>query len=795
MTTLYTFNGTDGDNPQAGLIQATDGNFYGTTFSGGTSNYCGYGCGTVFKITPSGSLTTLHSFSGTDGFNVQAGLVEGTDGNFYGTTVNGGPQNVGEVYKITPSGTLAVLYTFCSQTGCTDGEYPKAGLVQATDGNFYGTTSAGGTHSQGTVFAITPSGSLSTLYSFCPQSGCADGANPVAGVIQASDGNFYGTTYGGGSNNSGTVFKLTPLVPTTTVLGTAPNPSNLGQAVTMTAIVTAQNGSTPTGSVVFKSNGVQIGSVQLNNSGIAVLIYSGLPLGTSSLTAVYQGSGNLAGSTSNTVLQVVGLTLTSVISSPNPSTVGQPVTITSTVSPGEPGGALPTGTVSFTSNGTAIPGCTAVSLSSSLIAVCMTSTLAVGTDAILATYSGDTNYLPSSGTLTQIVNPVPLAVQFVPLTPCRVVDTRNANGTFGGPPMGGHSARSFPLSQSGNPCSIPASAVAYSLNVTVVPQSVLGYLTIWPSGEGQPVVSTLNSVDGRVKANAAIVPAGTPSGSVSVYVTDTTNVILDIDGYFVVSGGSTLAFYALTPCRVADTRNPDGDLGGPYLKGKVNRDFPVLEATSCNIPSSAQVYSLNFTAVPHGFLGYLTVCPTPSDPSQDCPLVSTLNSYGGQATANAAIVPVGVDGEIRTYASNDTDLIIDINGYFGAPEQGGLSLYAVTPCRVLDTRQGSGAFKGERTVDVLHSMCKPPSTAQAYVLNATVVPLGPLDYLALWPDGQSQPVVSTLNAYDGVITSNMAIVPAGATNGKIDAYANPVHKNDPNDLTNLILDISSYFAP
>src|SRR5208337_4050728 len=358
LTTLYTFNGTDGDNPQAGLIQATDGNFYGTTFSGGTSNYCGYGCGTVFKITPSGSLTTLHSFSGTDGFNVQAGLVEGTDGNFYGTTVNGGPQNVGEVYKITPSGTLAVLYTFCSQTGCTDGEYPKAGLVQATDGNFYGTTSAGGTHSQGTVFAITPSGSLSTLYSFCPQSGCADGANPVAGVIQASDGNFYGTTYGGGSNNSGTVFKLTPLVPTTTVLGTAPNPSNLGQAVTMTAIVTAQNGSTPTGSVVFKSNGVQIGSVQLNNSGIAVLIYSGLPLGTSSLTAVYQGSGNLAGSTSNTVLQVVG--------------------------------------VSFTSNGTAIPGCTAVSLSSSLIAVCMTSTLAVGTDAILATYSGDTNYLPSS---------------------------------------------------------------------------------------------------------------------------------------------------------------------------------------------------------------------------------------------------------------------------------------------------------------------------------------------------------------------------------------------------------------
>ena len=153
-TTLHTFDGTDGNNPQAGLIQATDGNFYGTTYSGGTSNYCGGGCGTVFKMTPSGSLTTLHSFSGTDGYNVYAGLVEGTDGNFYGTTFNGGAQNVGEVYKITPSGTLTVLYTFCSQTGCTDGEYPRAALMQATDGNFYGTTFQGGAYDQGTECSL-----------------------------------------------------------------------------------------------------------------------------------------------------------------------------------------------------------------------------------------------------------------------------------------------------------------------------------------------------------------------------------------------------------------------------------------------------------------------------------------------------------------------------------------------------------------------------------------------------------------------------------------------------------------
>ncbi len=144
LTTLHTFDGTDGNNPQAGLVLATDGNFYGTTYSGGTSSYCGGGCGTVFKMTPSGSLTTLHSFSGTDGYNVEAGLVEGSDGNLYGTTVNGGAQNDGVVYKITPSGTLTVLHSFCSQTGCTDGAYPKAALIQATDGNFYGTASAAG---------------------------------------------------------------------------------------------------------------------------------------------------------------------------------------------------------------------------------------------------------------------------------------------------------------------------------------------------------------------------------------------------------------------------------------------------------------------------------------------------------------------------------------------------------------------------------------------------------------------------------------------------------------------------
>jgi hypothetical protein len=204
---------------------------------------------------------------------------------------------------------------------------------------------------------------------------------------------------------------------------------------------------------------------------------------------------------------------------------------------------------------------------------------------------------------------------------------------------------------------------------------------------------------------------------------------------------------------------------------------------------------LNFTAVPHGFLGYLTVCPTPADHGQDCPSVSTLNSYGGQVVANAAIVPAGAMSEIRTFAFNNTDLIIDINGYFAAPGQNGLSLYPVSPCRVIDTRPNAFQFALSPPVDVLGSPCVVPWQSQAYVFNATVVPYGPLDYLALWPDGLNQPVVSTLNAYDRVISSNMAIVPSGTKNGRVDAWANPVNPSDPTDSTNLILDISSFFAP
>lgn len=185
----------------AGLVKASNGNFYGTTYYGGTK-----GCGTIFEITPSGTFTSLGSFT-TGGCLPYAAMVEGSDGNLYGTTSAGGAHNgynAGTVFKVTPSGTFTLLHIFDRM----DGAGPEGALVQASDGNFYGTTYEGGAHSKGTIFKVTPSGTVTTLYSFCSQSNCSDGADPVGGLVQDSDGTFYGTTYGGGAHNDGTVFSL-----------------------------------------------------------------------------------------------------------------------------------------------------------------------------------------------------------------------------------------------------------------------------------------------------------------------------------------------------------------------------------------------------------------------------------------------------------------------------------------------------------------------------------------------------------------------------------------------------------
>jgi uncharacterized repeat protein (TIGR03803 family) len=227
LTTLHTFTDDDGVYPYGALVLGIDGNLYGTTEAGGENSGCAdYGCGTAFKITPQGQLTTIYTFcaqSGcADGAHPGAGLLQAADGSFYGTTTEGGTASnsctngCGTVFRITPAGILTTLYRFCSQSNCADGSGPTAGLTEAADGSLFGTTVYGGIYNGGTIFQIYPRGALTTLHSF---SG-ADGARPVAGLVRAADGNFYGTTYMGGANCSygcGTVFEMTPVGKLTTL--------------------------------------------------------------------------------------------------------------------------------------------------------------------------------------------------------------------------------------------------------------------------------------------------------------------------------------------------------------------------------------------------------------------------------------------------------------------------------------------------------------------------------------------------------------------------------------------------
>jgi uncharacterized repeat protein (TIGR03803 family) len=208
LTTLHSFQKIDGAQPTAGLILATDGNFYGTTAGGGDlSCQPPNGCGTIFEITPAGVLTTLHNFSGgTEGKTPGAGLIQAGNGNFHGTTQYGGAKGHGTVFQFIPGGALTTLHAFYN----TDGAQPTSGVIQATDGNFYGTTSLGGDltcespNGCGTIFEITPAGGLTTLHSF----DAIDGVYPAGGLVQATNGSFYGTTYSGGLGVDGTVFSL-----------------------------------------------------------------------------------------------------------------------------------------------------------------------------------------------------------------------------------------------------------------------------------------------------------------------------------------------------------------------------------------------------------------------------------------------------------------------------------------------------------------------------------------------------------------------------------------------------------
>jgi uncharacterized repeat protein (TIGR03803 family) len=254
LTTLHSFAGVDGIYPRAGVIQGRNGSFYGTTSQGGNSLLSD---GTVFEITAAGSLTTLHSFCSetncTDGANPYTELLQAANGNFYGTTAAGGGDTCdlgcGTIFMITPDAKLTTLYNLCSEVGCQDGVGASA-LIQANNGNFYGTMSSGGGYGSGSVFELNSKGELTTIYNFCSKVNCSDGADPTSGVIQATDGNFYGVTQSGGLPSTvcpfsgcGTLFRLTPAGKLTTLYRFCSQSNCVDGAIPVAALTQTTDGS------------------------------------------------------------------------------------------------------------------------------------------------------------------------------------------------------------------------------------------------------------------------------------------------------------------------------------------------------------------------------------------------------------------------------------------------------------------------------------------------------------------------------------------------------------------------
>ncbi len=809
LNTVHTFNSTsspDGINPYGSLIQLTapsvpaiDGSFYGTTYYGGRFNE-----GTVYQLTPGGVHQVIHDFTSfQDGNWPQATLLQASDGNLYGSTTAGGNDGGGTIFSINPqNGALIAIHGFSTQP--PDGNTPTGALVQDTStgplsGLLIGTTSQGGlANSGGTLFAISTSGrTYNILYDFCSQPGCTDGKTPQAGVLEDSLGNFYGTTASGGAFGFGVVWEYWL------------NPATGAYQYVKLNDLTSVTGASPAASLVF---GPPDAGGDPPNNGY-------LPLYGTATTGGAHGGG--------TVFQVTPCVL------PPDYLLNLPCPVTPLYAFGSPtDGAKPEAPLVLasdgyfygtTSAGGAFAAGTIFRMDNAGQHYRMMYSFTAENDGadpygglIQATngyFYGTARDAGADGAGTAFI--LSLAQRFVPMVPCRLLDTRTT-----GTPLTGGVTSMFNLRQLAldNNCGDLSNANSYALNVTVVPNGTpVNFATIWPAntpclegfstvgGVCMPVASTLNSPNGVVKASDAIVQGGwddatqTAGAAISIFfpanlppASNTTDVLLDLQGYFTdqqsVPSGPSLQFYPLTPCRVADTRQANGPLGGPSLIGNVPRQFPMLINDECFggiFPPGA--YSLNVTATDYP-LFYLTVW-SGGDPQ---PNVSNLNNPQGLAVANATLVAPGdgADGPIKVYAYNNTNLILDVNGYFdppGANGQTGNDFYPGLPCRSIDTRPNP--FTGTLGAQVASSSCSPYAPLPAaYELNATVVPASAaLGYLTLWPSGTTQPNVSTLNSYDGSVTTNMAIVPNTASVGIINAFAAGE--------TNMMLDLGGYFAP
>ena len=711
------------------------------------------------KVNPAGNALVYSSYLGGSAFNWANGIA------------------------VTSSG-IAYVAGYTSSF-----DFPVVVPVQASFGGLY----------DAFISVFNATGSSLIFSTFYGGSG-SDEANAIA--VDAS-----GNMYFGGQTNSTNLTLLNPIQATnagfalgwlaqmgvtsgppqltaSSVSGTTPQSAAINTAFGSALAVTLESAGNPVSgvNVVFTAPSSGVGGLFGNSTATISVATNALGVASAPFTANGTAGGPYAVTAAATNYPVVSFSLT--------NTAGPGLSAPTLISPAN--GAMEV-SLAAALNWNAAAGATSydVYFGTSSFPPFVTNTTATtygpGTLAATTTYYWYIVARNGSGTAPSVTwsfttqAPAP-ALQFYPVAPCRLVDTRGAstgfNGIapFSGPSIPGQGTITIPVQSAAEasantmpaPCgAIPSTAQAYSFNVTVVPAAggAVNYVSLWPAGSTQSVVSTLDDTQGLIVSNAAIVPAGSPSGGISVYNDgpSTTDVIIDMNGYFAPPGAG-LEFYPVAPCRLVDTRGEAGGFNGispfsgPPIPPAGTATIPVQSATEAStvteptpcgvIPSGAEAYSFNLTLVPTvagSRVNYVSLWPSGSKQ----PVVSTLDDPQGLIVSNAAIVPAGTpSGGVSVYndGPSTTDVVIDMNGYFAAPA--GLQFYPVTPCRLVDTRGAAAGFNGiepfsgpsipgggtltipvqsatEASTDTEPAPCGViPSVAQAYSINLTVVPAG-----------------------------------------------------------------------
>ena len=689
-STVYSFSGPDGAAPYATLTQGTDGNFYGTTNSGGSNLYFG----TLFRVTPAGALTTLHNFAFSDGSNPNAPLTQDSNGNLYGAASNGGANiQHGALFQITPQGTFSVLHHFAG----LDGSAPEGPVILGGDGAYYGTSVSGGANAfYGTVFKVTPAGAFTSLYSF----NRTDASSPTAGLIVASDGNFYGTASSGGANGYGTVFKIVAcLTCTTTTLTSSASPIVYGSALTLSAIVNPVSGSgTPGGSVVFSDGGTPLSTVAVT-SGAAALTTASLSPGSHTITAAYGGDGNFQPSSGSVSVNVTqnssSVTLTS---SANPATYGQPVTISVQITP-----PAATGSVIFAEGGKTL----GVATLASGVASFTTSSLGGGSHSVLATYSGDGNFQTSSATFAEVINPAGTTLSLAAsANPATVNQQVTLTATVTSPAAGGPTG-TVTFLNGGTPLASPVPTVSGQASLAAAfPSS--GSLTIQAVYSGDANYLTSSAQITESVTAAASLPALTTllSFSGSNGSNPSGGLTLGADGLFygaTQSGGANGAgsVFKMTPAGSLITLYSfsGADGASPNAALTLGSDGTVYGTTSGGGASGiGTVFAMPPSgplAILHNFTG-----PDGSAPAAGLTFGSDGNLYGTTAQGGASgngtffqITPAGTFVTLYSFAATDgagpqAALTPGADGnFYGSTVSGGLNqagtLFRITPAGIL----------------------------------------------------------------------------------------------------------------